>query len=149
MTPMAHEFKFRREVQFSETDMAGIMHFSNYFYFMEEAEHAFFRSLGFSIAADKTFPHLGWPRVKVECSYTQPLRFEDQVEVHLLVREKKPKALRYEFVFRKIESVKRTEVARGSVTVVCVSTSAEGKLKACPIPDAIATKLEPAPDSGA
>ena len=46
---MPYEFKTIRRVEFSETDMAGIMHYSNYFRFMETAEHAFFRSLGLSI----------------------------------------------------------------------------------------------------
>ena len=43
---MAYEFKATRQVEFSETDMAGIMHFSNFFRFMETAEHGFYRSLG-------------------------------------------------------------------------------------------------------
>ena len=46
---MAYEFKVRRRVEFSETDMAGIVHYSNFFRYMEAAEHAFFRSLGLSI----------------------------------------------------------------------------------------------------
>ena len=33
----------------TDTDMAGIVHFSNFFRYMERVEHAFFRSLGFSI----------------------------------------------------------------------------------------------------
>jgi acyl-CoA thioesterase FadM len=39
-------FSINRRVQFAETDMAGIVHFSNYFRWMEEVEHAFFRSVG-------------------------------------------------------------------------------------------------------
>ena len=46
---MPYEFKVVRRVEFSDTDMAGIMHYSNFFRFMETAEHGFFRSLGFSI----------------------------------------------------------------------------------------------------
>ena len=48
---MAYEFKFVRIVEFSETDMAGIVHFSNYCKYMEAAEHRFFRSIGYSIVA--------------------------------------------------------------------------------------------------
>jgi hypothetical protein len=46
---MAHRFTCTERVQFSDTDMAGIVHFSNFFRYMERVEHAFFRSLGFSI----------------------------------------------------------------------------------------------------
>ncbi len=35
---MPHEFKIVREVEFYHTDMAGIMHYSNFFSFMEPAE---------------------------------------------------------------------------------------------------------------
>jgi len=47
LLPMAYEFKVVRRVEFSDTDMAGIVHYSNFFRYMETAEHAFFRSLGF------------------------------------------------------------------------------------------------------
>ncbi len=45
---------------------------------------------------------VGWPRVHAECDYRQPLRFEDEVEIHLLVSEKKSKSLSYVFKFRKL-----------------------------------------------
>ena len=40
----------RRRVQF-ETDMAGVVHFSWYFRYMEEAEHALWREAGLSMAS--------------------------------------------------------------------------------------------------
>ena len=70
---MAFEFKAVRRVEFSETDMAGIVHYSNFFRYMETAEHGFFRSLGHSVVMDKFEPPLGWPRVRAECEY-RPVR---------------------------------------------------------------------------
>src|SRR4249920_3378107 len=99
---MAHEFKAQRRVEFSDTDMAGIMHYSNFFRFMETAEHGFYRSLGFSVVMLETNPHLVWPRVHAECDYKKPLRFEDMVEIHLLVSEKRSKAINFVFRFRKL-----------------------------------------------
>ena len=142
---MAHESKAVRRVEFCETDMAGIVHYSNFFRYMETAEHTFFRSLGFSIVTDKTDPPVGWPRVHAECDYLQPLRFEDEVEIHLLVSEKKLKSLSYVFRFRKLNTLPPVEVARGKVTVVCVTHDADGRMKAVPIPKAIADKIEVAP----
>jgi acyl-CoA thioester hydrolase len=141
---MAHEFKIVRRVEFSETDMAGIVHYSNFFRYMEAAEHAFFRSLGFSVVTSHVDPPVGWPRVHAECDYRDPLRFEDEVEVHMIVREKRSKSLKYEFVFRKLNSLTPTEVARGSLTVVCV-THHLGKMTATAIPMNIAEKIEVAP----
>ena len=42
-------FRYARRVQFGETDMAGIVHFSWMFRYMEEAEHALWRAAGLSI----------------------------------------------------------------------------------------------------
>jgi len=142
---MAYEFKATRRVEFSDTDMAGIMHFSNFFRFMETAEHGFFRSLGFSIVAGKVDPPVGWPRVHAECDYKTPLRFEDEVEIHLLVSEKRSKALSYVFKFIKLNADPPVEVARGGLTVVCVRHDGV-KMTACTIPAAVAEKIEVAPE---
>ena len=142
---MPHEFKTIRRVEFSDTDMAGIMHYSNFFRFMETAEHGFFRSLGFSIITRGVEPPVGWPRVHASCDFRQPLRFEDEVEIQMLVVEKKSKSLGYQFRFWKLNSTPPVEVARGRLTVVCVTHDAGGKMSACPIPRAIAEKIEVAP----
>jgi acyl-CoA thioester hydrolase len=141
---MPYEFKITRRVEFSETDMAGIVHYSNFFRYMETAEHAFFRSLGYSIVTKQVDPPVGWPRVRAECEYKSPLRFEDEVEVHMLVAEKKSKALTYVFRFRKLNGHPPVEVATGRLTVVCV-THAHGKMSATAIPKSLADKIEIAP----
>ena len=141
---MAFEFKAVRRVEFADTDMAGIMHYANFFRFMETAEHAFFRSLGFSIVTTQTEPHVGWPRVHASCDYNAPLRFEDEVEIHLLVQEKKTKALSYQFRFNKLNGPAPLEVARGRLTVVCVTKDADGKMSATHIPGDLGDKIETA-----
>jgi YbgC/YbaW family acyl-CoA thioester hydrolase len=143
---MAYEFRLRRRVEFSETDMAGIVHYSNFFRYMESAEHAFFRSLGFSIVTREVDPPVGWPRVHASCDYMAPLRFEDEFEIHLLVAEKKSKSLTYEFRFRKIDGSASVEIARGALTVVCVRHEGS-RMKAATIPEAITAKIEVAPRS--
>jgi len=70
--------------------------------------------------------------------------FEDQVEIHLLVSEKKSRVLSYVFKFRKLDGDPPLQVARGSLTVVCV-TLKDGKMSACPIPAFIADKIQVAP----
>ena len=75
MNQKSFEFKLIRQVEFAETDLAGIMHYSNFFRFMEAAEHAFFRSLGFSIHEVDQYENIGWPRVHATCNFSHPLRF--------------------------------------------------------------------------
>jgi len=142
---MASEFTITRRVEFSETDLAGIVHFSNFFRYMEAAEHAFFRSLGYSIHTTQIQQPVGWPRVHASCDYKRPLRFEDEFEVRLLVREVREKTIRYEFSFRKTSGFAAEDVARGELIVACVSKGADGGMKAVPIPREIAALIQPAP----
>ncbi len=46
---MPQAFTTRRFVEFVDTDMAGIVHFSAFFRYMEAAEHELLRSLGLSV----------------------------------------------------------------------------------------------------
>ena len=82
--------------------MAGIVHFSNFFRFMESAEHAFFRSIGLSLHRADGASMSGWARVKASCEYRQPLHYMDEVEIELVVRSKKKSSLAYDFVFRRV-----------------------------------------------
>ena len=141
---MAYQFKIRRIVEFSDTDMAGIVHHAVYYRYMESAEHAFFRSLGMTVAPPKTPASVGWPRVHTEADFSAPLRFEDEVEIHLLVEQKKSKALTYAFRLRKLNAPKPYEVARGKITVVCIK-KVNGEMKATRIPKAIADRIQVAP----
>lgn len=147
---MAHEFKLTRCVEFAETDMAGIMHFANYFRFMEAAEHAFFRSLGLSVHESSAEGMKGFARVHASCDYIAPLRYQDEVEVHLTVAEKSEKAITYEAVFRKLNQSDASppvpEIARGRWTVVCVRKDREEtQIRSVPIPSEFDSKIQVAP----
>ena len=141
---MPYEFKAIRRVEFSETDMAGLMHFSNYFRFMEAAEQSFLRSLGLSVFKSGD-PPLSWPRVHAECDYKLPLYFEDEVEIHLIVAEMKLKALTYVFKFRRLNATPPVQVARGVLTAVCVKHTEDGGMAACSIPKIVTDKIQTAP----
>ncbi len=141
---MPYEFKQIHRVEFAETDMAGIVHFANFFRMMESTEHAFFRSLGFSIHGHEDGDTTGWPRVNASCDYLRPLRFEDEVEIHLLVAEVRNRSIRYQFIFRKVAD--GVEVARGSIAAVCASVDkVTGRLVPVLVPDRIRAKIEAAP----
>ena len=141
---MPFEFKLIRRIEFADTDMAGIAHFANFFRMMEATEHAFFRSLGFSIHGHDAGTTTGWPRVSATCDYRAPLRFEDEVEIHLLVAEVRTRSIRYHFIFRKVSD--RLEVARGTLAAVCATVEkATGKLVPLPLPEKIRAQIVPAP----
>jgi len=134
---MASEYRMRRMVEFAETDMAGIMYFANYFSFMESVEHAFFRSLGFSVHSGPNADSWGWARRNASMTYERPLRFEDEVELHIRVIEKRTKAIVYETRFLLDTDEGQVEVARGSITAVCVQKTESGDIYAVTMPPEI------------
>ena len=146
---IAHTFRDRRRIEFYETDMAGIVHFSNFFRFMESTEHAFFRSLGLALHKSEGARMSGWARVAARCEYRLPLHYMDEVEVELSVRAKKKSSLAYDFVFRRVADrdgpTAPDEVALGALEVVHVTAVDGGRMKASPMPDDVAHKIEPAP----
>src|SRR3990172_4318164 len=107
-----------RRVQFAETDMAGVLHFSNYFRYMEEIEHAFWRSVGLTVYLRDGDPRLSWPRVSAACEYFAPLQFEDELELALRVTKLGEKSIHYEVEFRR----RGERCAVGKVTAVCCAT---------------------------
>jgi len=85
-----------------------------------------------------------WPRVNADCNFRAPLRFEDEFEVHLLVREKRSKLITYEFHFHKLAD--GNLLAIGSITVVAVRFDrATGQMTSIPIPGSIDRLIEVAP----
>ena len=143
---MAYEFSHHRRVEFADTDLAGIVHWTNFFRYAEEAEHAFFRSLGLSIQMDVGGATIGWPRVQTDCRFARPLRFEDELRVHLLVREVGERSVSYRFVFYRVEGEREIEVARGNVVTACVEMhSKDGKIASTAVPEVVRGLIQPAP----
>src|SRR4029434_10022123 len=91
---MASSFRYARRVQVAETDLAGIVHFSWMFRYMEEAEHAAWRAAGLAIA--ERGGALGWPRVAASFQFRNPLHFEDEIEVIVRLAEIGSRSLQYE-----------------------------------------------------
>lgn len=138
---MASSYSAQRRVEFSDTDMAGIMHFSNFFRFMETAEHGFLRSLGFSVVTRQTNPPVGWPRVHCECDFFKPVYFEDLLNIQLKVVKKTDKTLKYEIEFYR-EKEPDVLVAKGYIVAVCVTRDeSSGKMISIPIPEEITKKI--------
>ena len=137
---MPSEFSMTRLVEFAETDMAGIVHFANFFYWMETCETAFYRSLGVPSISFVPGEIVGWPRVNVSCTYRVPLRFNDAVEVKLFVKKIGTRSVTYVFQFRKEGAL----AAQGEVTAVCVGAGEKGSLVSQPIPADIRAKLQEA-----
>jgi YbgC/YbaW family acyl-CoA thioester hydrolase len=131
-------FRTTRRVDFADTDMAGIIHFSNFFRYMEAAEQAFLRSRGLSVALEWEGESLGFPRVSASCDFLRPVRFEDVVEITVEVAHVGRKAVRYAFEFHHGGEV----IARGQLTAVCCRMRREAHgLESVEIPAGVRARL--------
>lgn len=130
--PPAHLFAAVHTIEFADTDAAGVVHFSAYFRLMEATEHAFYRSLGGSGFVEDTHGRLGMPRVSASCDFLRPIRFEDEVEVRLRVREVGERRIAYEFEFRLRPALELA--ATGAMTVVHARRSSGGRFASAPLP---------------
>ncbi|MEO6568199.1 MAG: thioesterase family protein [Opitutaceae bacterium] len=146
--PENFHFRHRRMVEFADTDLAGIMHFSNFFRFVETAEHAFFRSLGHSIHTADGSDHQGWPRIDVSCKYHQPARFEQTLETCLRIEEIRTSSLRYGFWVFVADTTDRPLLATGSFSIIHVELDTKAReIRKAAIPPALKQKLEGAMNS--
>ena len=127
------EYTLRRRVHFYEADSAGIVHFSNFFRYMEEAEHALWRAAGLSIARSES--GVGFPRVSAGFEYHRPLRFEDEFDVHLRVAEMTKKTIRYECTLTKNDQ----KIASGTMTIACVRK--KPTMQGIEIPEDVAKRI--------
>ena len=139
---MAHTFVTRRRVEFFETDLAGIVHFANYYRYMEMAEHEFFRSLGLQIhgtLADGTV--FGWPRVSASCSFRAPARYDEELEVRLTVLRRTARSLTTGYEIRRGDIV----LATGEMKTAYCLIPTGGQLESAEMPPEWADRLGDTP----
>ena len=133
----ASRFTARRRVEFVDTDLSGIVHFSRFFIFMETTEHLFLESLGLSVHQRSAGRVVSWPRVVASCEYLVPARFGDLLDVHLAVVRKGRCSLAYGFEFRRGGEL----LARGRTAAVCCEFDGAGGVTAIPIPPRFAERI--------
>ena len=130
MTTRVSEATIRRQVRFYECDAAGIVHFSWFFRYMEEAEHALWRAAGLSIAPTV---EMAFPRVSSTFDFRKPLRFEDYIDVRIQVAAIRSKTMKYACEIRRNGEL----AAEGTMTIACVSVRAGEPMRAVPFPPEI------------
>ncbi len=135
------EYRTSRAIEFSDTDMEGLIHFSRFFIFMETAEHRFLADRGSSVALREDGQRLGWPRLAVGCEFVAPVHFEDELDIRLLVLRKGRRSLTYGCEFQH----RGRQVARGQSSSVCCILSSDGSLESTDIPEQLAARITEAP----
>jgi YbgC/YbaW family acyl-CoA thioester hydrolase len=145
-TPMPYEHTSTRRIEFSETDMAGLVHFSNFFKYMETAERDFFEAAGVDLIHTQPGELVGWPRARAECKFTAPLRFGDTIDIHLAVKAVKDRSIDYQFrIFRIHEDGSRTQAAKAQITTILTKLTESGDLQSVEIPVEVRARITEAP----
>lgn len=142
-----YEYLTTRRIEFSDTDMAGIVHFARFFVFMEVAEHEMLRAAG---APEAHFEYegerIGWPRGAASCVYHSPARLGDVLDIRLRIKRKGKRSITYAALFKIADRV----VAEGEISSICCSLGSGQaeplKLRAVLIPKFLNEQLEVAPD---
>lgn len=130
-------FRTTRLVEFGDTDMAGIVHFANFFRFMEAAEHAYLRACGLSVVSEWEGQRITFPRVHADCDYVKPARFQEVLEIEVNVERIGRSSVGYAFTFFKQGEV----IARGNITAVLCHMRDDHGLEPMAIPDALRERL--------
>ena len=132
-------FTTRRRVEFRDTDAAGIVHFSAFFFWMESVEHELLRAAGVAVmdrGADGV--DASWPRVSASCDYLSAVRFGDELEVSVSVEAVGRTSVTYAFTF----AHDGLSVARGRVVAVRCLIRPNAKPEAVAIPADIVHRLD-------
>ena len=117
--PIGEHFTQRR-VEFHDTDRVGLVHFSNYFRYMDTAVAEFFRALDLpgpltNYWGGNKKGEYDWPYVSASCDFKKPLPFDALLDIHVWLKRIGTKSLTFGISYQ----VGGMEVARGQMVVVC------------------------------
>ena len=135
---MSQVFTTTKRVEFRDTDAAGIMHFSAYFTYMEEAEHELMRSIGTSVDLNAGQDTISWPRVAANADYRGPVTFEDEMTIQVRVKRLGSRSVTYHHTF----IVSEQTIATGEITTVCCRIEHGQKPTSREIPADVRERLE-------
>ncbi|HET7217647.1 MAG TPA: thioesterase family protein [Vicinamibacterales bacterium] len=128
-------FRYTRHVKFYETDLAGVVHFSNYFRYMEEAEHALWRAAGLTV--DRAGADVGYPRVSATFDYRSPLFFEDELTIVVRVHAVTQRTIKFSFAFSRHGAA----IGTGWLTTACATRQEDGSMRATELPADVVPRL--------
>ncbi len=131
-------YRTTRRAEFRDTDAAGIVHFSRFFTWMEEAEHELLRLLGFSVMHHDAHGQISWPRVSAACDFRGSVRFEDVVQIELSIERIGEKSVSYVCKFWHEGKL----IAEGKLVAVCCRLLPGQPPVSIPVPEFMRTRLE-------
>ena len=119
-----YPFHHRIRVRFAETDAMGIVHHSRYLLYMEETRVEYLRYLGHPYAELR---EEGLDYAVLECfvQYRQPLRFDELVDVHLVLASATRTSFQMSYLMTVYDG--QAPMVRASAVTVHGCTTAAGR----------------------
>ncbi len=127
--------RFKRKVNFYETDAQGIVHHSNYPRYFEEARGYYLENLGFPYSDIRNKLNTDIVILEININYRHPLVYGDSFEIITELDIEN----RYFFNFRYTVKKKNETISTGKTRHCCISRSNK---KMIPIPDELRNKLD-------
>ncbi len=137
--------------------MAGIAHFSNFFRYMEQAEHEFLRHVGKNVVLYDDRGTLGFPKLEAHCEYKHPAVHDAEMVIELLINCDDGKTIQYDCsiyqevrgqyrdgdqIGAKEKGMDRRLLAEGYLRVACCRFPAGGMPYPIPIPEDVLGAIE-------
>lgn len=115
-----------------------MVHFSVFFRYMEEAEHAAWCRSGLTIYQPES--HHTWPRISAQFDFKSPLKFQDEFEIRTEIATVTRSTIKWAHTLMRGDTL----IGSGSVTAVYVSQQPDGAMKSAEIAAEIISKLRSA-----
>ena len=87
----------RRQIRWVDTDTSGSVHPSAFVRLLEETEYGFLRSRGLSVILTDEKGLMGFPRLSASVTISQPLFFDDEVDIEIRLVNVDGKVVEYDF----------------------------------------------------
>ncbi|MFP3255072.1 MAG: thioesterase family protein [Thermoplasmata archaeon] len=128
-----NEFVYKYRVAWVDTDALGVMHFSNYFRICERTEEEFMRAIGLSFDPSHK---VSLPRVKAECTFKYPLRYNDEAIITMKLKEIGRKHMKYSFEIKNASN----DIISASCEIVVVAIN--DQFKSIELPNELIYKIK-------
>jgi 4-hydroxybenzoyl-CoA thioesterase len=131
-------FVYRTPIRFSDVDHAGIVYYPRFFHFFHLAFEELWRQRMGARAYVELLDqrHIGFPAVRAEADYQQPLRFGDEADIELTIARLGGKSITFRYRVWRVDP--RALACEGKV--VCAVTDLT-RFAAIPVPDDIRALL--------
>ena len=130
--------EIRERVRWSDVDLMGVVFYGNYLRFMESAEGAFFRALGFPYDVISEQHGVWLARVHLGCDFHAPARLDDEIVCRAELRKIGGSSMTFAFPIDRLDG---TRLVDGALVLAALDRTT---LRAVRIPAPLARALRAA-----